>query len=145
MIFRGTGAVRRERDHALVRTVQLEAQLQEAREARDRLRHDLTAAQQTLERVIDNALFAAGAAPVFHPEDARFQPRTRELQAAEAAAAGQRPTLSPAAWRRQVETIEAERAARDRKASLVDELRREAQQRQREQKQEISNGDRQAT
>ncbi len=121
--------IRRERDHALVRAVQLEAQLQEAREGRERLRRELAVAQQALERVIDNALFAAGAVPAFHPEDARFQPRTLERQTEDQRAAAQRPPLSPAAWRRQVEALDDERAARDRKAALVEELRREVAQR----------------
>ncbi|MGH9414578.1 MAG: hypothetical protein ACRD0Y_12685 [Terriglobales bacterium] len=91
----------------------------------DRLRTELAAAQQRLERVIDNALFAAGSLPIFHPEDPRFQPRTAAAQQAEAAR--QRPPLSAGEWRQQIEAVEAERSVRDRKARLVAQLRTEAQ------------------
>jgi hypothetical protein len=113
--------VKRQRDHALVRAVQLEARLRDVTEDRERLLSELRQAQQSLERVVDNALFAAGAAPVFHPEDKRFQPRTAAQQAAEA---GRTHTpMSPAEWRRKVEELDAERSERDRKARLTAELR----------------------
>jgi hypothetical protein len=64
----GTAAeARRQRDQALVRTVQLEARLRDVTDDRDRLAAELRQTQQALERVVDNALFAAGAAPVFIP------------------------------------------------------------------------------
>jgi len=118
--------VRRQRDHALVRAVQLEAQLREMTEQRDALRRELAAERQTLERVVDNALFASGASPVFHPEDARFRPKPVELQAAEAGRA--RQALSPAEWRRKVETLDREAAERDRKARAREELAEVAEQ-----------------
>lgn len=120
--WQAAAEVKRQRDHALVRALQLEARLRDVSEDRERLAAELRQAQQSLERVVDNALFAAGAAPVFHPEDARFQPRTAEQQAAEAAKAAQ--PLSPAEWRRKVELLDAERAERDRKAKLHQELQR---------------------
>lgn len=90
----------------------------------ERLRAELAATQQRLERVIDNALFASGSVPIFHPEDSRFQPRASAAQAAEAASP--RLPLSAGEWRQKIEAREAERAARDRKARLVEQLRREA-------------------
>jgi len=117
---------RRQRDHALVRAVQLEAQLREMTEQRDALRRELAAERQALERVVDNALFAAGAAPVFHPEDARFRPKPVEQQAVEAGRA--RPALSPAEWRRKVETLDREAAERDRKVRAREELAEVAEQ-----------------
>jgi|GEM_PF-2271804 len=122
--------VKRQRDHALVRAVQLEARLRDVTEERERLLAELRQAQQSLERVVDNALFAAGAAPVFHPEDKRFLPRTAEQQAAEA---GRTHTpMSPAEWRRKVEELDAERSERDRKARLTAELREIAAERKQE-------------
>lgn len=118
---------RRERDHALVRAVQLEARLRDVSEERERVQARLREAEAALERVVDNALFAAGAAPVFHPEDKRFQPRDVATQQAEAARA--QPPLTAGEWRRKVEAADAERAARDRKARLAEELEREVQQR----------------
>lgn len=90
----------------------------------ERLRTELAATQQRLERVIDNSLFAAGSVPIFHPEDSRFQPRMAAAQ--QAGAANHRPPLSAGEWRNRIEAREAESAARDRKARLVEQLRREA-------------------
>lgn len=90
----------------------------------ERLRAELAAAQQRLERVIDNSLFASGSVPIFHPEDSRFQPRVAAAQQADAA--NHRPPLSAGEWRQRIEAREAERATRDRKARLVEQLRREA-------------------
>lgn len=120
----GDKGIRRQRDHALVRAVQLEARLEEAVAERDRLRQELATVQRALERVVDNALFAAGASPVFEPEAARFQPRDTEAQRAEAERLAARPPLSPEQWRRRVEELDREAAQRDRKAQVVEELRR---------------------
>lgn len=119
-------SVRRERDHALIRAVQLETRLQEAIEQRDQLRRQLDEARQVLTRVVDNALFAAGCSPVFEPGAERFRPRTVERQQDEAARLEARPPLSPAAWRRQVEIMDREAAARDQKARLREELHKVA-------------------
>jgi len=121
------GGVKRQRDHALVRAVQLEARLGEAMEQREQLRRELTVSQQALERVVDNALFAAGAAPIYHPEDKRFQPRPAEQQQAEARRAAQ--ALTPQEWRRKVEEMDRTLAERDRRTQLADELRALAQER----------------
>lgn len=116
--------VRRQRDRALIQLVEAEARLRELREQRDALRGELTTVHRALERVVDNALFAAGAAPAFHPEDARFQPKSMERQLAEADAARTKPVgMNPAEWRRKVEALESERAARDSKTAMVEELR----------------------
>ncbi len=90
----------------------------------ERLRTELAATQQRLERVVDNALFASGSVPIYHPEDSRFQPRVAAVQQADTA--NHRPPLSAGEWRKRIEAREAERAARDRKARLVEQLRREA-------------------
>ncbi|MGH9393312.1 MAG: hypothetical protein ACRD1E_04020 [Terriglobales bacterium] len=118
---------RRQRDHALVRAVQLEARLGETVEQRNRLQRELTVAQAALERVVDNAMFAAGAAPVFHPEDARFRPRDVAAQLAEQERARAKPVLTPGEWRRQVELLDREAAERDRKARMAEELKGEAE------------------
>lgn len=117
--------VRRERDHALVRAVQLEARLEQAAARVERLERELVAAGQALERVVDNALFAAGAAPVFHPEDRRFQPRPVADQAAEAQqVAAKRPGMTAAEWRRKVEAQDRELAERERKARMAADVER---------------------
>lgn len=119
--------VRRQRDRALIQLVEAQAKLREANEQRDGLRRELAVVQQALERVVDNALFAAGAAPVFHPEDARFRPRPVEQQLAEIQALQNEPVgMSPAEWRRRIEAADRERAQRDRKAELVADLRQVA-------------------
>ena len=125
--WQAAAEVKRQRDHALVRAVQLEARLRDVSEDRERLAAERRQAEEALARVVDNALFAAGAAPVFHPEDARFQPRPAEQQAADARRAQQ--PLSPAEWRRKVELLDAERMERDRKARLHEELQRMASER----------------
>jgi hypothetical protein len=125
--WQAAAEVKRQRDHALVRAVQLEARLRDVSEDRERMAAERRQAEEALARVVDNALFAAGAAPVFHPEDARFQPRPAEQQAADARRAQQ--PLSPAEWRRKVELLDAERMERDRKARLHEELQRMASER----------------
>ncbi|MGN6591698.1 MAG: hypothetical protein ACTHJX_02240 [Terriglobales bacterium] len=125
--WQAAAEVKRQRDHALVRAVQLEARLRDVSEDRERVAAERRQAEEALARVVDNALFAAGAAPVFHPEDARFQPRPAEQQAADARRAQQ--PLSPAEWRRKVELLDAERMERDRKARLHEELQRMASER----------------
>jgi len=117
-------SLRRERDHALLRVAELEERLRIAGEAREQLEHECERLKTTLERVVDNTLFGAGAAPMFHPEDARFQPKEVARQAAEATHA--HPPLSAAQWRRKIEALDLEAAERDRKARLVEELQQAA-------------------
>lgn len=121
--------VRRERDHALVRAVQLESRLEEATARAQRLERDVAAANQALERVVDNALFAAGAAPVFHPEDRRFQPRPAAEQEAEAQRLMARPGMTSAEWRRKVEEQDRELAERERKAAMAVGIKQVAEER----------------
>ncbi|MGH9467912.1 MAG: hypothetical protein ACRD1Y_11215 [Terriglobales bacterium] len=122
-LWHGLAEITRQRDHALVRVMQLEARLTDLGDDRDRLTAELRRAGQALERVVDNVLFAAGAAPVFAPEERRFQPRSAEAQTAEAERA--RTPLGPEEWRRRIEQADAERAARDRKARLMEQLKAE--------------------
>ncbi|MGH9475447.1 MAG: hypothetical protein ACRD1C_03840 [Terriglobales bacterium] len=133
-----TRELRRERDHALVRAVQMEARLRDLSEERDRLQAQLREARAALERVVDNALFAAGAAPAFHPEDTRFRPRDVTAQQAEAVRAASAAPLSPDEWRHRVEQEDAAGAARDRKAVLVAQLRRQVEARKAEDAQEAN-------
>ncbi len=125
----GMRTVRRERDHALVRAVQLESRLEEATARAQRLERDVAAANQALERVVDNALFAAGAAPVFHPEDRRFQPRPAAEQEAEAQRLMARPGMTSAEWRRKVEEQDRELAERERKAAMAVGIKQVAEER----------------
>lgn len=99
----------------------LELELERQREETERQR-------RATEWVVDNALFAAGAAPVFDPGHARFQPRAVEAQRAEAAKPPRPMTL--AEWRREIERLDREVAERDRKGRLAEELKQMAQERQ---------------
>lgn len=122
----------KQRDRALIQVVQLQARVRDLTDELERVRAEKREAAQALERVLDNALFAAGCTPAFHPEDPRFKRRDVEQQQREAAQA--RQPLSPAQWRGKVEKAEAEAAERDRKAGLRAELQAEAQQRKQKEK-----------
>lgn len=91
------------------------------------MRAELERQRRATEWVVDNALFAAGAAPVFDPGHERFRPRPVEAQQAEAAQP-QRP-LTLAEWRREVERLDREVAERDRKGRMAEELKRMAEER----------------
>jgi hypothetical protein len=93
----------------------------------ERLRQELERQRRATEWVVDNALFAAGAAPVFDPGHERFRPRAVEAQQGEAAAP-QRP-LTLAEWRREIERLDQEVAARDRRGQMAEELKRLAEER----------------
>ena len=100
----------------------------------ERLRLELARQREETERqrratewVVDNALFAAGAAPVFDPGHERFRPRPVEQQQAEAGQP-QRP-LMLAEWRREIERLDREVAERDRQGRFAEELKQMAQER----------------
>lgn len=91
------------------------------------MRAELERQRRATEWVVDNALFAAGAAPIFDPGHERFRPRAVEQQQAEAARP-QRP-LTLAEWRREVERLDQEVAERDRKGRMAEDLKRMAAER----------------
>ena len=113
-----------------IRCERLEVRLEESELARQRERQQLERERQALEAVVDNALFAAGGAPIFDPTAARFQPRRLEQQHAEAATAGRPGALTMAEWRQRVERLDQERAERDRRAQMAEELEALARERQ---------------
>src|SRR5690348_612527 len=55
--WQAAAEVKRQRDHALVRAVQLEARLRDVSEDRERVAAERRQAEEALARVVDNALF----------------------------------------------------------------------------------------
>ncbi len=119
-----TGRQRRRADLLLVRCDTLAARVSELERQRDELRGALARERGACERVVDNALFAAGAQPMFDPDHPRFRPRPVAEQQAEAQQAGRAAApLTMAEWRQRVEKLEQERAERDRRGQLAEELK----------------------
>ena len=112
---------RHQLDRVLIQAAELRIRLAEAVQQSNALRAELARERRATETVVDNALFAAGAAPIFDPQHRRFQPRTMEQQQAEAQRSGR--VLSAAEWRRQIEDLDRQAAERDRRGKLAEELK----------------------
>lgn len=112
---------RRRADLLYLRCESLESQIRDLKEQLIASRAEVQVQRTAVEKVVDNALFAAGAAPIFDPGAARFQPRSVEQQRAES---HRDHPLSPAEWRARVEQLDAEAAERNRKAELAEDLRK---------------------
>lgn len=72
-------------------------------------RSESAALREKLERLLDNVLFAAGASPLFSPDDKRFQPRPLEEQIG---LSRLRQPTTAAEWRRRAE-VESRAIARE--------------------------------
>lgn len=97
------------------------------REELNRALEECARLRAAINRMADNALHAAGVAPIFEPDAERFRVKSAAEQIA-AVSRDARP-LSAKEWRARLEKEQAELAERDRRARLRAELKKLAEER----------------